>query len=149
MRAFHTICISLVIFVLIGLVRLRPVSSQLSLLYNLIPLAAVTGEDISLARDINNSGQVAGRSGHLTGSNTRAVLWSLAGKQSIGTLPNGDSSIAFGVNNLGQVVGTSNTATATRAFLWTSTSGIRDLGTLPQDSCSEAFAINNDRKSVV
>lgn len=110
--------------------------------------AAPTGAGgLTFAGSVNNSGLSVGRAGYDTGANTRAVLWTLASRTNLGTLPGGDYSRAFGINNLGQVVGTSTSSSGTHAFLWTSSVGMLDLNALiPLDLglvLSEAHRIND------
>jgi probable HAF family extracellular repeat protein len=143
MSARNIVSLALAVFVLLGVVALQPVASQVNPSYTVVELGGLNVDSIRVARKISASGQVAGRAGYITGSNTRAVLWLSSGTEVLGTLTGGDYSGAFALNDLGQVVGTSNTANVVRAFLWTSDRGMVDLGTLPQDNGSEAFDINN------
>jgi probable HAF family extracellular repeat protein len=112
-------------------------------LYTLVELPGLSSGSLVVARASNASGQIVGRSGGVTGTDTRAVLWTSGLAESLGALPGGDYSAAFGINRRGDVVGSSNTATAVRAFLWSRGRGMRDLGTLPGDVGSEAFDINS------
>lgn len=92
----------------------------------------------SIARGINDTGQVVGESGDCN-VGCSAFLWnSDTGMQNLGTLGR-NVSRALGVNNAGQVVGESNG----RAFLWDSSNGMQNLGTLPGDNFSRAWDINN------
>jgi probable HAF family extracellular repeat protein len=50
--------------------------------------------------------------------------------QSLGALANSTFTTASDINNNGQVVGTSNTSLGSRAFAWSSDTGIVDLNTL-------------------
>ena len=74
------------------------------------------GENHSVARDINDSGQVVGESQAATG--TRAFRWtSGGGMQDLGDLPGGnDFSRGYGINTGGQIVGDSSVITGFRAF---------------------------------
>lgn len=72
-----------------------------------------------------------------------AQSWSIT---DLGTL-GGATSVATAINNLGQVVGQADTATGSRAFLYTSGAGMRDLGTFGGDY-SYATGIN-DKGQVV
>lgn len=91
------------------------------------------GGAISLALDINNLGQVVGRSHTAVPGQQHAFMWSQAtGMVSIGTIA-GPYSSALAVNDLGQVVGDSSfgpSMSPQHAFLWSSTAGMIDLGTL-------------------
>lgn len=101
----------------------------------------------SLARDINNSGQVCGE---LRDPNDkfRACFWDSDGQMyDIGTL-GGRASIAEAINEKGRVVGWSETSARTvHAFLWTKEQGITDL-----DTRGELFSYGlgmNDRGQIV
>jgi probable HAF family extracellular repeat protein len=98
----------------------------------------ILSTDASIARDINNSGQIAGTLGQA------AVLWQVGADALVmlGDLPGGaNSSSANAINAAGQVVGQSSASDGLHAFLWTN--GIMvDLGVLPGTSESSAFDIN-------
>jgi len=99
--------------------------------------------------DINNSGQVVGRT--LTSSRLyHAFLWQNGTKTYLGNNGSDNSSVAVGINNSGQVVGWSYQASSNNrdapdgsyhAVLWQNGSPT-NLGTLPGDNNSRAFAIN-------
>ena len=103
-------------------------------------LGKLPGWGNSRAFGINDNGQVVGNSFTLFSesfpdsfADGHAFLWS-GGMQDLGTLPGWSSSIAYGINNSGQVVGisfNSDSINDTRAFLWSSRSGMQDLSTLP------------------
>lgn len=113
-------------------------------------LGNITGnpDEISLANDINNLGQVVGGSGS-AGSRrafcTRPYAAINPLTDALPYLPNGTTAEAFGVNDRGQVVGYSNTrvgtSTVTRPVLWSGTT-VTDLGTLGGNT-GRAYGINN------
>lgn len=83
----------------------------------------------TIARAMNNLGQVVGASG------AHAFLWSRkSGILDLGVLPGGDSSDAAAINNLGQVTGTARFIAPSNqtyhAFRWTPAHGMEDLGSL-------------------
>jgi probable HAF family extracellular repeat protein len=95
------------------------------------------GGDISNARGINDSGQIAGLA-DLPSQVNHAVLWDADGIHDLGTL-GGVASQANALNNAGQVVGSSSLPSGLiHAFLWDSSNGMQDLGTLggPQSSAN-------------
>jgi probable HAF family extracellular repeat protein len=109
------------------------------------PLPAGSG----IIRGLSDNGDVAGRSGYLHGTKTRAFVQTAGGTtEQIGVLLGGENSRAIAVNNYQQVVGFSNTQTSIRAFLWSQETGVQDLGTLPGDSSSKAYAINDANQIV-
>lgn len=99
----------------------------------------ILSTDPSVARDINDRGQIAGT------VEQSAVLWENDGSTLVilGDLPGGQSdSSATAINDAGQVVGQSDAAAGPRAFLWTN--GLMlDLGVLPGSSESSALDINS------
>lgn len=132
----------------------QPTASVADAVYTVVALDAPTGQmqilarnrlpsqTLSFARGINRLGQAVGRSGYMTGGDTRAVVWQSGGVDVIDPPPGGDYSAAFGINDAGVVVGTVNTGTATRGFRWSRDGGMQQLGTLPGDNGGEAFDIN-------
>ena len=117
----------------------------------MVDLGALPGLGSSIAHDINNAGQVVGRSFPSSPIITdpevvsRAFLWTPAqGMQDLGTL-GGSGSIAYAINEGGQVVGRAWTPAATyHAFLWSAAQGMRDLSTLALGSGnSVAYGIND------
>jgi probable HAF family extracellular repeat protein len=110
-------------------------------------LGALHGLTSSVAYDINNAGQVVGRSFSADPIivpptdpeyRSRAFLWAPGqGMQELGPL-SGGYAVAYAINDAGQVVGRSWLSTFTpppygqhvRAVLWTPNQGIRDLGGL-------------------
>ncbi|GIV20996.1 MAG: hypothetical protein KatS3mg023_2747 [Armatimonadota bacterium] len=113
-------------------------------------LGNITGnpDEISLANDINNLGQVVGGSGS-AGSRrafrTRPYAAINPLTDALPYLPNGTTAEAFGINDRAQVVGYSNTrvgtSTVTRPVLW-SGSTVIDLGTLGGNT-GRAYGINH------
>src|SRR5690606_4112783 len=84
--------------------------------YQVIDLGTLPGGNYSEAWDINNSGQVVGRSS-IPGS-TRGFLWQNGNMIDIGTL-GGSYSEAEAINNSGQIVGAATDAGGNSyAFLW-------------------------------
>src|SRR5215211_7909284 len=104
------------------------------------------GAGPSIARDINDSGQVTGQSQSPSGN--QGFLWEDGqGMKPIGTL-GGPTSPARGINKNGQVVGFSrisslNTNTQVRAYRWEKEDPPTNLGTLAGFSNSEAWSIND------
>ncbi len=85
------------------------------------------GGSYSVARDINDAGQIVG-SADLREGQSHAYVWERGGMTDLGTL-GGDESTASAINNLGWVVGWSDTADKQiRGFLW------RDGQMTPLDS---------------
>ena len=94
----------------------------------------------TLARGLNDRGQVVGISSGGEVRGFRAVQWEADG--SIRDLGVGANSDAFGINNAGQVVGHRQSANALEeAFLWQNGTAT-DLGVLNGGGRSSAFAIN-------
>jgi probable HAF family extracellular repeat protein len=102
------------------------------------------------ATDVNESGQVVGRSEIAGGQplQDHAFSWTASGGMvDLGTL-GGPSSDAADVADSGQVVGWSETSTGVKhAFSWTAAGGMVDLGTLYGGS-SEAVAVNESGQVV-
>ena len=111
----------------------------------------------TLATDINDLGQIVGRS--LAPQGNHAFLYSNGSMVDLWVLPGGNSSKAQAINNLGQIVGGSSTMTAqgleSHAFLYengtmtdigslgggldTSANGINDSGQIVGNSDGRAF----------
>lgn len=72
-------------------------------------LPGLPGRPRTVARDINDAGDVVGGASAGGADLGHAALWSGGSVRDLGTLGNGLSSEALGVNNLGQVVGWSAT----------------------------------------
>jgi probable HAF family extracellular repeat protein len=127
--------------------------------YTVTPLGDLGGGQ-SIARDINDSGQVTGQSQNASGQN-RGFLWEDGkGMTPLGTL-GGNTSPARGINKSGQVVGFSrisslSTNTQVRGYLaqnglMTNLGPLTDLSnrsTLITFSNSEAWSINDSGVAV-
>jgi probable HAF family extracellular repeat protein len=131
------------------LAALLPLSAQSqSDPYRLIDLGTLPGDVESLALDINDVGQVVGRSGMGGGGcdalecNGNAVLWENGTVTDLGTLPNHNYSEARAINNQGEIVGLSGSwGSGNHAVLWTN-GVITDLEMLPYDGSTSASGIN-------
>jgi probable HAF family extracellular repeat protein len=116
------------------------------------------GGDISQARAINETGQIAGYSTTgpdqtFPGPGMHAFLWEDGTMTDLGTLTGGETSLAFAINEAGQVVGTSISpdapsyvTTGYSAVLWHdgAIANLNDL--IPADSgwwLSTAYGIND------
>jgi probable HAF family extracellular repeat protein len=79
----------------------------------MVDLGTLPGAATSVARGINDQGQVVGTSGG------RPFLWSQAtGMTELGLLPGDKGGVATAINNQGQVVGSSYSDTRSHAVLW-------------------------------
>lgn len=109
-------------------------------------MATPPGNLPAQATDINNAGQVVGRTNGLFGSpatvNTHAFLYDANQLIDLGVL-GGNFSEAYAINDSGVIVGFSsiNSGGARHAFSY-SGGAMHDLGTLPGEFESRAFAIN-------
>jgi hypothetical protein len=131
-------------------------SNAVAQTYQVNDLPTPEGGD-SVARGLNNAGNVAGRSGTTFSTQTRAfVSRAIRPFEILGVLPQGDYSAAFGINDFEQVVGGSNTATALQAFIWESALGMQTLGHCrattaarrsPSTIAARSSAIRADRRA--
>jgi probable HAF family extracellular repeat protein len=135
----------LFLFTLLAAVLALSAQSQ-SPQYQLIDLGTLPGDVQSLALDINNPGQIVGRSGEWdpgceTGECT-AVLWDNGTITDLGMLPDDDYSEARAINNQGEIVGLSGSSdSGSHAVLWDNGT-FTELGMLPGDDSALASGIN-------
>jgi len=108
--------------------------------------------DWSIARSINNAGQIAGYS-YDAGGNRHAFLWDpITGYQDMGALGNRsdlgqDTSFLLALNDNGWAAGDARDANGNlRAFVWDAANGMRSVGTLGGNT--RAFGINNANEVV-
>lgn len=106
------------------------------------------GGPTSIARDVNDAGQVVGQAQNVAGQQ-RAFIWEDGRMTDLDTL-GGPMSAGRGINRSGQAVGFSRISPASnqqRAFVTEKVEGARprlvDLGTLPNFASSEAWDIND------
>jgi probable HAF family extracellular repeat protein len=114
-------------------------------------VGVLPGHTASIARDINNKGQVVGGSVRPDGV-SRAFLWDRGTMSELGALPGDLSSEAQGINVDGDVVGRSGSAgfASSRAVLWRDGAAV-DLNTLaaaPGWILSTATGLNDVRQIV-
>ena len=115
-----------------------------------ITIAAIgPGSGGSEAQDVNDAGLVAGNTGTLFLTPSRAFLWTPAQprgttgtREDLGTL-GGTGARAEAIDNAGRVVGTSATAAGdSHPFLWSRGGGLQDLGLGPGWAAANAIDIN-------
>lgn len=93
----------------------------------------------SYATDINNLGQIVGRSTTSSGG-WHAALWNTDGRAvDLGTTYGASGSSAESINNLGHVVGYSGS----KAFYWDTKVGLWELNFAPAGNLTFASAIND------
>ncbi len=115
----------------------------------MVDLGTLGGNYWSMARAMNDSGQVVGESITANGK-YHAFSWTREGGMiDLGTL-GGTYSGATAVNNQGQVVGCSSIAgdRIVHAFSWTREGGMIDLGTLGPFGGTYAVAVNDNGQVV-
>jgi probable HAF family extracellular repeat protein len=99
------------------------------------------GGDEVLAVDLNDAGQIAGRSTNGAGLQ-HAFVWSAGGGMlDLGVLPGASESAATAINNHGVVTGTSDGVPLTppRAFRWSLATGMENLGAFTAGLASNSF----------
>jgi probable HAF family extracellular repeat protein len=93
----------------------------------LVALPGLPHRPRTIARDINDAGDIVGNANSGGTDLGHAVLWKGASVQDLGTL-GGAFSEAWAINHIGQIVGNSDTADGrVHGFLFTSGDGLRDL----------------------
>lgn len=112
--------------------------------YRVEDLGMLSGDTGSVARAINEQGNIVGWSSGTKG--TRAFFYSeKIGMKELPALPNIDFTAAYDINDKNQVVGTSGKeimdGTPAHAVRWVN-NAIQDLGTL-QGTFSKGYSINN------
>ena len=102
-------------------------------------IEGLRGSDYSIARGINDSGEVVGSSN--TAVSVMAFRWTArTGAQPLAPLPGDGASEAFAVNEQGQAVGYSSGRRGQRAVVWSRTGAAQELA-VPA-AWSRAYSIN-------
>ncbi|GAG46338.1 unnamed protein product, partial [marine sediment metagenome] len=114
-------------------------------------LGALGGSDcISYGADINNLGQVVGRS-YIEPNQwdpPHAFIWASGTMTDLGTLPGDDCSVANAINNNGVIVGVSShqngDVSVKQGFFWNPSSGMAGAEPLTADCNTEIVDINDE-----
>jgi probable HAF family extracellular repeat protein len=107
----------------------------------MVALPGLPDRPRTVARDINDAGDVVG-SANAGGTDLgHAVLWRGGAVQDLGTLGPGAYSEAWGINNVGEIVGTTGGGLGGHGFLFTQAAGLRDL--TPDSDQGAATDIND------
>lgn len=107
-------------------------------------LPGLVGRPRTIARDVNDLGQIVGTANAGGVDLGHAVLWTGGEVLDLGTLGQGDYSEGWGINNNGQVVGYSYTnggSLGVHGFLYAEKVGMVDL--TPSSDTGYAFDIND------
>jgi len=109
---------------------------------SMVALPGLLGRPRTIARDVNDVGQVVGTANAGGVDLGHAVLWSGGQVTDLGTLGNGSYSEGWGLNNNGQVVGSSDGGSSgVHGFLYTP--GARMVDLTPASDTGYAFDIND------
>lgn len=112
-------------------------AADAAITYKLDDLGTLAGNNATQAWDINNNGQVVGRSYNTASPSYTEFIWGNGSMRSLNlTLTSGSIP---GVNDNGQVVGDGYNS---HAFLWTN-GNVQDLGVLAGGTNSSANGVNN------
>ena len=104
------------------------------------------GGDVSVARAINDRGDVVGFARVISGARGAPFLWTEAdGMREIGECT-GSSGVAAGINNSREVVGICDEATGTQAFFWSEATG--RINFPPSEFTTTSALAINDRGEV-
>jgi hypothetical protein len=94
-------------------------------------LEPATGDDSSVAGDINNRGEVVGVSGPYPNESAlgeHSVIWDRHGHVTvIPEFPDSTGSRPYAMNDAGQVIGANNTPSGGRGYIWDRKSGLRAI----------------------
>ncbi len=120
-----------------------------------VVLTPLSGDAVSQAVAINNSGESAGASGpcgppnNLGYGTAHALLWNAYGQPTdLGSLGGTTANLATAVNDDGQVVGQSALSGNTTYHAFYYDGSMSDMGVLPGDALSEALGLNRRGEAV-